>query len=327
MEIARRRLALVTGAAGFIGSHLSERLLDDGTEVLGIDCLTPYYDPDLKRRNLSRLVGRTGFEWRDLDLVDADLPALVAEVDVVYHLAGQPGVRDSWGSDFAQYVRNNIIATQRLAEALRGSPTRLVVASSSSVYGDAPSYPTTEDVLPRPISPYGVTKLAAEQLVMAYRRSLGVDARCVRYFTVYGPRQRPDMAFTRFIQAVRRGDPIPVFGDGQQVRDFTYVADAVEATIRAGAIDEPGEAVYNVGGGSQVTVTGVLELLGGILGTPPNIDRRPSQPGDARRTGADLARAGAVLDWRPKTPLAIGLRAQVDAAIGDAPDPGPRHNA
>jgi nucleoside-diphosphate-sugar epimerase len=232
----------------------------------------------------------------------------------VYHLAAQAGVRASWGDSFAPYVRHNITGTQRLLEQLRGSPARLVFASSSSVYGDADRYPTPEDVVPRPVSPYGVTKLCSEQLVMAYRRSAGIDARCLRYFTVYGPRQRPDMAFSRFIAAAREGHPIEVYGDGSQVRDFTFVSDAVEATIRAGAVDEPAAAIFNVGGGSRVTLRGVIGLLGEILGAPVAVRNLPAQAGDVRETGADLARAGAVLGWRPTVSLEEGLRAQVRAA-------------
>jgi nucleoside-diphosphate-sugar epimerase len=308
---------LVTGAAGFIGSHLAGRLLADGEDVTAVDCLTDYYDIALKRRNLELLVGHPRFRFEQLDLARHRLPPRILDVSCVYHLAGQPGVRGSWGTTFESYIRNNIAATHRLLEAMRGSPARLVFASSSSVYGDAEGYPTPEDALPRPISPYGVTKLCSEQLVMAYRRSAGIDARSVRYFTVYGPRQRPDMAFSRFIRAAIRGEPIEVYGDGSQVRDFTFVADAVEATLRAGAVDDPGEAVFNVGGGSRVTVLRVLDVLGEIVGAPMKVRLAPPQPGDVHETGADLRRAASVLRWRPAVSLADGLRAQVAAAAGE----------
>jgi nucleoside-diphosphate-sugar epimerase len=297
-----------------------ERLLADGHDVVGLDCLTDYYDVSRKRGNLAPLLANRHFRLEQLDLAMDDLGAVVAEATHVYHLAGQPGVRGSWGEAFGVYVRNNITATQRLLEAMRGSAARLVFASSSSVYGDAERYPTPEDAVPQPISPYGVTKLCSEQLVMAYRRSVGLDARCVRYFTVYGPRQRPDMAFSRFIAAAVRGDAIEVYGDGSQVRDFTFVADAVEATVRAASVEDPGEGIFNVGGGSQVTVRHVLEVLGGIVGTSIRVRTGPPQPGDVRATGADLRRAELVLGWRPSVSLADGLRAQVDAAGRGSPE-------
>jgi nucleoside-diphosphate-sugar epimerase len=307
---------IVTGAAGFIGSHLARRLLDDpGEDVIGIDCLTDYYDTTLKRANLGELRHpRFRFEQVDLAEDPPDLVAgLVANATCVYHLAGQPGVRLSWGDGFAGYVRNNIVATQRLLEALRGTAGRIVFASSSSVYGDADRYPTPEEASPRPTSPYGVTKLCSEQLVMAYSRSFGLDARCVRYFTVYGPRQRPDMAFSRWIAAARRREPVEVYGDGEQARDFTYVSDAVDATIRAGSVEDAGERIFNVGGGSRATVRNVIDLLGEILGSPVQVRRLPTQPGDVRETGADLRRTANVLGWHPRVALADGLRAQVEA--------------
>ena len=310
---------LVTGAAGFIGSHLAARLLDDGQDVIGLDSLTDYYDPSLKRKNLQPLAGHPRFRFEQLDLAEADLGTVVSDVSVVYHLAGQPGVRQSWGAAFPVYVRNNITATYRLLEAMRGSAARFVFASSSSIYGDADHYPTPEDALPLPISPYGVTKLSSEQLVMAYRRSTGLDARCVRYFTVYGPRQRPDMAFSRFISAALNGTAIDVYGDGNQVRDFTFVSDAVEATVRAAMVDDPGEAIFNVGGGSQVTVRRVLEVLGDILGESIHTRTHPPQAGDVRETGADLRRAASTLGWHPTVSLVEGLRAQV-AATTSTPD-------
>jgi nucleoside-diphosphate-sugar epimerase len=306
--------ALITGVAGFIGSHLAGRLLDQSEQVIGVDCFTDYYDPARKRGNLEALLNRPGFRFHELDVGVGDLRPVLERVDRVYHLAAQPGVRMSWGESFAPYVRHNIVATQRLLEHLRESNARLVFASSSSVYGDADRYPTPEDVVLRPVSPYGVSKLCSEQLVMAYRRSVGVDARCVRYFTVYGPRQRPDMAFSRFIAAARDGEPIEVYGDGMQVRDFTFVADAVDATIRAGTIADPGEAIFNVGGGSRATLRRVIELLGEILGSPVAMRHVAAQAGDVRETGADLTRAADVLGWRPQVSLEEGLRAQIASA-------------
>jgi nucleoside-diphosphate-sugar epimerase len=303
---------VVTGVAGFIGSNLAQELLDRSEDVVGVDCFTDYYDPRIKEANLDLLRPHPRFRFHRLDLTVDDLRPVLAGATHVYHLAAQAGV-PSWGESFAPYVRHNITGTQRLLEQLRGSKARLVFASSSSVYGDADRYPTPEDVVPRPVSPYGVTKLCSEQLVMAYRRSAGIDARCLRYFTVYGPRQRPDMAFSRFIAAARSGDPIEVYGDGSQVRDFTFVADAVRATIRAGTVDEPADAIFNVGGGSRVTLRRVIELLGEILGTPLAVRNLPAQAGDVRETGADLSRAEAVLGWRPAVSLEEGLRAQVAA--------------
>jgi nucleoside-diphosphate-sugar epimerase len=304
---------VITGVAGFIGSHLAARLLEQGHDVIGIDCLTDYYDVSRKRSNLDGLLGDERFRFELIDLAQDELRPLFAGASTIYHLAGQPGVRNSWGAEFDSYVRNNIVATQRLLEAMRGSAARIVFASSSSVYGDADVYPTPEGATPQPISPYGVTKLCSEQLVMAYRRSAGLDARCVRYFTVYGPRQRPDMAFSRFIEAARQGNAVEVYGDGEQVRDFTFVADAVEATIRAGSVAPASEAIFNVGGGSRVTVREVLSTIAELLGRRIEIRHLPPQPGDVRETGADLRRAGDVLGWHPAVRLQDGLRAQVAA--------------
>jgi nucleoside-diphosphate-sugar epimerase len=305
---------VVTGVAGFIGSRLATRLLADGNEVIGIDCFTDYYDPARKRANVEKLLGNSGFEMLELDLAEVDVTDVVAGAACVYHLAAQPGVRGSWGPGFAPYVRNNIVATQRLLEAMRGSGARIVFASSSSIYGEAEVALTAEDDSPRPVSPYGVTKLSSEQLVMAYRRAAGLDARCVRYFTVYGPGQRPDMAFSRFIGAARRDEAVDLYGDGEQTRDFTFVADAVDATIRAGRVEDPAEAIFNVGGGSNASIREVLAILGQLLGRPVKVRQMPPQAGDVRHTGADLSRARRVLDWHPTVSLADGLRAQVEAA-------------
>ena len=229
--------ALVTGAAGFIGSTLSARLLADGWDVTGIDALTPYYDPALKRANLERLGG--AFTFVQEDLRTADLDALLDGVDVVFHEAGQPGVRASWGDEFGIYLDANVAATQALLEAAKRAPglQRLVYASSSSVYGDAARFPVLEVDLPQPVSPYGVTKLAAEHLCSLYASNFGVPTVSLRYFTVFGPRQRPDMAFTRFLTAVRDDRPITLYGTGEQIRDFTYVDDVVEANVAGGHRD------------------------------------------------------------------------------------------
>jgi UDP-glucuronate 4-epimerase len=304
--------ALVTGVAGFIGSNLAARLLREGHEVLGADCFVPYYPRQDKEVNLAPLRQAEGFRFVEADLRGADLEPLV-EVDVVFHLAAQPGVRSSWGRPFADYAGHNLVATQRLLEACRaGGAPRLVMASSSSVYGDAERHPTPEDVLPRPVSPYGVTKLAAEHLLDAYASNFGLSTVALRYFTVYGPGQRPDMAFHRFIRAALEGRPITVFGDGEQSRDVTFVDDAVEATVAAGQTDEAAGAV-NVGGGSEVSVNEVLQLVEDLCGRPLDVRREDPVPGDVRRTSADLERARALLGFRPRVGIEEGLRRQVDS--------------
>jgi nucleoside-diphosphate-sugar epimerase len=301
---------VVTGAAGFIGSHLTEKLLDDGNDVVGIDCFTDYYERDRKVKNLEPSRGHASFSFKELDLVDDDLRPALDGSSVVYHLAGQPGVRPSWGSQFDQYVRDNIIATQRLLECLKGSSIkRLVFAGSSSVYGDAEMFPTKESALPRPVSPYGVTKLAAEHLTHLYTRNFEIPAVSVRYFTVYGPRQRPDMAFARFMQALSDGQEIEVYGDGEQTREFTYVSDAVEGTIKAAGADVVGQ-VFNLGGGSRATVNQVLATLEEISGIKVRRQTLPAAPGDPRHTGASINLARERLGWEPRVSLRDGLAEQ-----------------
>ena len=301
---------VVTGAAGFIGSHLTEKLLAGGDDVVGIDCLTDYYDRARKEKNLEPSRGHARFSFEELDLVDDNLSAALDGASVVYHLAGQPGVRPSWGSQFDQYVRDNIIATQRLLECLKGSPIkRLVFAGSSSVYGDAEMFPTKESALPRPVSPYGVTKLAAEQLTHLYTRNFDIPVVAVRYFTVYGPRQRPDMAFARFMQALSDDQEIEVYGDGEQTREFTYVSDAVEGTIKAAGADVIGQ-VFNLGGGSRVTVNQVLATLEEISGIKVHRKNLPAAPGDPRHTGASINLARERLGWEPRVSLRDGLDKQ-----------------
>jgi len=303
--------ALVTGAAGFIGSRLAARLLDDGDEVRGVDAFTPYYDPDAKHANLAPLTEREGFAFTEADLRSSPLEPLVEGVDVVFHLAAEPGVRASWGASFADYAGHNVLATQRLLEACRESSPAFVMASSSSVYGEAERHPTPEDLLPRPVSPYGVTKLAAEALLTAYSANFGIRGVALRYFTVYGPGQRPDMAFHRFIRAALTDGTIEVFGDGEQTRDVTFVGDVVEATVAAARVaGSPGP--INVGGGSQVALNEVLGAIERITGRSFRIDRREAAPGDVRHTSADLSKARRVLGYEPKVGLEEGLRQEVD---------------
>jgi UDP-glucose 4-epimerase len=301
--------ALVTGAAGFIGSTLTDRLLADGVRVTGVDAFTDYYDAALKRRNLEGARRHPAFSLLELDLSQADLSALPA-VDVVFHQAAQPGVRASWGREFATYTLYNVLATQRLLERYKDTPLeRFVYASSSSIYGDAESYPTSEAVLPRPFSPYGVTKLAGEHLVLLYGRNFGVPVTALRYFTVYGPRQRPDMAFHRFCRAMLAGEPITVYGDGRQSRDFTFVSDAIEANVRAWQRAAP-QGVYNIGGGSQVDVLEAISLLEKSLGVKARVNFEPRPPGDPLRTRADAARLAADLGYATSVGIADGLAAE-----------------
>jgi nucleoside-diphosphate-sugar epimerase len=302
--------ALVTGAAGFIGSHLTAALLDGGAHVVGLDCFTDYYPRSVKEANLAENKLRDRFRFAETRIQDADLPALLDGVTHVFHLAAQAGVRKSWGQDFRVYTDNNIDATQILLEACVGRPlTRFVYASSSSVYGDDVPIPMREDALPRPISPYGVTKLSAEQLCYLYYVNHQVPTTYVRYFTVYGPRQRPDMAFHRFISAAIKGNEIVLYGDGEQTRDFTFVSDAVAATLAAGERGVPGRA-YNVGGGSRVSMNEVLRLIEKVAGRRLKVKREPAQKGDMRDTYADTSRARADLGFAPNVSLEEGIQAE-----------------
>ena len=301
---------MVTGAAGFIGSHLCERLLALGHKVTGIDSFSAYYGRARKEQNLEASKAHPDFTFEELDLVDADLRRVLRGANVVYHLAGQPGVRPSWGEQFDSYLRDNVLATQRLLESLKEMRVdRLVFAGSSSVYGNAETFPTKESALPRPVSPYGVTKLAAEHLSLLYAKNFGLPVVAVRYFTVYGPRQRPDMAFARFMQALVEGEPIEVFGDGEQTREFTYVSDAVEGTIRASTADVVGQVV-NLGGGSRVTVNRVLATLEDISRIKARRKTLPAAPGDPRHTGASIILARERLGWEPRVALREGLTNQ-----------------
>jgi nucleoside-diphosphate-sugar epimerase len=302
--------ALVTGVAGFIGSHLTASLLDKGATVVGLDCFTDYYPRALKERNLDENRRRQDFRFAETTIQNADLPALLDGVTHVFHLAAQAGVRKSWGKDFKTYTTNNVEASQTLLEACVGHPLeRFVYASSSSVYGDRAAIPMREDALPQPVSPYGVTKLAAEQLCYLYYVNYGVPTTAMRYFTVYGPRQRPDMAFNRFIRAALTNEAITLYGDGEQTRDFTFVTDAVAATIAAGERGVPGTA-YNIGGGSRVSMNDVLRIIERIAGHPLKVTREDAQKGDMRDTYADTSLARRDLGFSPKVSLEEGIQAE-----------------
>ncbi|QLE71056.1 NAD-dependent epimerase/dehydratase family protein [Streptomyces rectiverticillatus] len=299
--------AVVTGAAGFIGSHLCAHLLAAGDSVAGIDALTDSYDPALKERNLRGPMSCPAFTFHRADLLDAALDPVLDGADVVYHLAAQPGIRPSWGREFALYADRNVLATQVLLEAVRGRPlVKFVYASSSSVYGDARAFPTAETACPRPVSPYGVTKLAAEHLCELYRTAYGVPAVALRLFTVYGPRQRPDMAFARLLAAARGGAPFPLYGDGEQTRDFTYVQDVVTGMRDAALSGFTG--VANIGGGSPVSMKQAIAAVESVAG-PVAVVPRPPGPGDARHTGADITLAARAFGFRPRTALHDGIAA------------------
>lgn len=301
--------AMVTGAAGFIGSHLCERLLARGDQVVGVDCLTDYYDVRQKRANLEQAASHAAFELLLSDVTSPEVLSRVEECDVVFHQAGQPGVRLSWDEHFAVYVRHNILATQMLLESVRrASTTRMVYASSSSVYGNQSVYPCAESAVPAPYSPYGVTKLAAEHLCGLYARNYATPTVSLRYFTVYGPRQRPDMAFSLFSRAALRGQPVRITGDGRQVRTFTYVDDIVDANLAAADADVAPGSVYNVCGTESSTVNEVVDLMSGLLGSQIRTERVPTMAGDVQRTGGSSELAASELGWSSRTTLAEGLR-------------------
>lgn len=303
---------VVTGVAGFIGSHLAERLLAEGLSVTGVDSFTDFYDPGVKRHNLAGITGNDAFELVEGSLVDVDLDPILEDATAVFHLAAQAGVRSSWGAEFEAYIDSNIRSTQRLCEALRGRGIgRFVYASSSSVYGETERLPMQEDHPTRPVSPYGVTKLAGENLCLLYARAYALPVVCLRYFTVYGPRQRPDMAFHRFIRASLNGEPVEVYGNGSQTRDFTYVDDIVDANVAALRYD--GDArVFNVGGGSRVSISRVLDLVGEASGRGVDVRYVDRQRGDVTHTYADITLAQRELGYEPRVALEEGIAREVD---------------
>jgi len=303
--------ALITGCAGFIGSHLTETLLDRGWAVTGIDSFAPTYETAQRRHRVEAMTKSRHFRFTEGNLSEMELAPFIEEADVVYHLAARPGVRASWG-DFGSAVDANIFALQRLLDALIQRPElRLIFVSSSSVYGQADEYPTPEDVQLRPISPYGVTKAAGEALVGAYASQFGINAAMLRYFTVYGPRQRSDMAFHRWIRAAMEGRSLLLYGDGTAIRDFTYVSDVVEATTAASS-GPAGLHAYNIAGGSPATLLEVFDLISEILGVSLKIQRQSGERGDPHRTGGDTALIRDQLGWEPRVSLKEGLTAQVE---------------
>ncbi|NJL83865.1 MAG: NAD-dependent epimerase/dehydratase family protein [Chloroflexaceae bacterium] len=307
-------IQIVTGAAGFIGSHLAETLLLHGEKVIGIDHFNDYYSPALKRQNAAILQAFPNFELVEGDIQTLDWPSLLAEAEVVYHQAAQAGVRASWGQDFRHYSERNINATQVILEAAKEARQlqRLVYASSSSVYGNAETFPTPETACPQPVSPYGITKLAAEGLCRLYCDNFGVPVTVLRYFTVYGPRQRPDMAFHKFFQAAIADRPISIYGDGQQTRDFTFVSDAIAANLAAATVTKAVGKVFNIGGGSRAVLSDVLDQIEAVIQRPLRRDYGEKVRGDAQHTGADVSKAQAILSYQPQVSLSEGLQQEWD---------------
>jgi UDP-glucose 4-epimerase len=295
---------LVTGCAGFIGSHLADKLLEQGYEVIGIDCFTDYYPRAIKEANISNALKNNNFKLIEENILNMEK---FPDVDYVFHLAAQAGVRASWGKSFELYTRNNIEATQKLLEFYKDREIqKFVYASSSSVYGDA-ELPMKEDSLLKPVSPYGVTKLAGENLCYLYWKNYNVSTVSLRYFTVYGPRQRPDMATHKFVKAIFKAEEITVFGDGTQTRDFTFVDDAVEATMLAANNDVVGE-VFNVGGGTRISVNELIEEIEKLIGKKAKTKYIEKQEGDVRNTLADVTKAREILNWNPKIDIYYGLK-------------------
>jgi len=306
--------ALVTGAAGFIGSHLADTLLARGDTVIGVDCFTPYYDRAAKERNIGAARAHERYEFVEADLRTCDIEALLSGVDAVFHQAAQAGVRLSWSDGFSDYVGHNVLATQRLLEAVqRARPgARVVYASSSSVYGNQPRYPTVETDLPKPFSPYGVTKMAAEHLCGLYAENSGVHTVSLRYFTVFGPRQRPDMSIHRLCQAAIDGSTFPRYGDGTQIREFTFISDIVAGNLAAADRDAAPGTYVNLAGGAEITLNDLITLVGELAGAPVAVDPGPKMAGDSFRNGGAIDRARAVLGWAPNVSLRDGLAAQIE---------------
>ncbi|MEK0178110.1 NAD-dependent epimerase/dehydratase family protein [Microcoleus anatoxicus] len=301
---------IVTGAAGFIGSNLVETLLNRGETVIGVDEFNDYYDPSLKRKNIARFENYPGFELVEGDILSLNWSSLLSDAKVIFHQAAQAGVRASWGEGFRSYTDRNINSTQVLLEAAKNAPRlqKFVYASSSSIYGNAESFPTSENACPQPVSPYGITKLAGERLCGLYYQNFGVPTTSLRYFTVYGPRQRPDMAFHKFFKSILLDQPISIFGDGLQTRDFTFISDCVAANLAAAEVAEAAGEVFNIGGGSRVVLKEVIDTIEQIVDRPIRIDFTETARGDARHTSADVSKAKKILGYQPQVSLEAGLR-------------------
>lgn len=302
---------LVTGAAGFIGSSLAQKLLENGEEVIGIDCFLDFYPREIKEHNLKDLRDYSSFRFVEKNINDLDFPRILEGVDGIFHQAAQAGVRTSWGNNFEIYSINNIQATQKLLEAIKNKSIRMVYASSSSVYGETRKFPMHEDDLPSPVSPYGVSKLAAEHLCRLYWRNFAVPTISLRYFTVYGPRQRPDMAFHRFIKSILKGNVLEIYGNGEQTRDFTFIDDIVGANLLAMEKGKPG-TIYNIGGGTRISLKKILDMIQSMLGRKAEIKFIEAQKGDVTHTFADTTRAQTELDFHPGTSMEDGLYQEIE---------------
>ena len=307
---------VITGCAGFIGSSISEELVNAGHNVIGIDSFTDYYSRNLKENNIKNIINKSNFQFKELDLVIDELSPLFEKVDFVIHLAAYPGVRYSWDKNFESYTRNNILATQRLLETLKKTKVkRIVYSSSSSIYGDSKVIPfKEEESKPSPRSPYGVSKLAGEHLFQAYYRTLGLPITILRYFTVYGPRQRPDMAFNRFIELISKNQEIEIFGDGQQIRSFTYIEDVVKATIRSAQADCIGE-IINIGNNDTISLKDSIRIIEELIEKEARIKYQPKALGDVKDTAADLTKANKLLDYEAKITIKEGLRKQIETQL------------
>ena len=307
------KTAIVTGAAGFIGSHLSERLLENGFKVIGIDCFTDYYSKKIKKNNMISFQNNKNFKLIESDLMEIDLISIIKESEFLFHEAAQPGVRASWGDQFDTYVKDNILVTQKILESAKEVKTleKIVMASSSSVYGEQEGIMIENKTIPSPISPYGVTKLASENLGLTYASNYDLPVTSLRYFTVYGPRQRPDMAFTKFIKANLSGDKISIFGDGNQTRDFTYISDIIDANLECVKSEIHGN-VLNIGGGKTYSIMDVLNIIENITDKNNKLIFLTKQKGDVFRTEADIKMASKIIGYKPKISLKEGLMKQIE---------------